>query len=112
MTLPGFALLGDRALLADASATGALPLVAAGMAAPLVTAEDDWPSVRRAAGDLQADIERVSGVKPEVKSTTPAAAPVAVIIGTVGKSSLTAWWPPGSSTSPPSAVSGRHSSSK
>ena len=44
--------------------------------------------MRRAVGDLQADVERVSGVKPAVAAAGGATAPFAVIVGTVGKSPL------------------------
>ncbi len=98
------ATLGDAALLTDAATPGALPLVQPGMAASLVVSADDWPGVQRAARDLQADIERVTGRKPEVaadvsrlanSSAAPARAltgaatsKTAVLIGTVGKSPL------------------------
>ena len=41
-----------------------LPLVQHGVAAPLAVSDNDWAGVKRAAGDLQADIERVTGVRP------------------------------------------------
>jgi len=63
-------------------------LVSAGAAAPLLIAAEDWPGVRRAVGDLQADVQRVSGVKPAVVEAGGASAPFAVIVGTVGKSPL------------------------
>lgn len=81
------ATLGDAPLVGTGAA-GELPLVQGGAAAALVVADDDWPGVRRAAGDLQADVERVSGVKPTLGSASPPAAPAAVLIGTVGKSAL------------------------
>ena len=84
----GFAALGDRPLLADPATPGAFPLVAGTTAAPLFVAAGDWPGVIRAAADLQADIERVSGQRPEMKTGGPAPAPAAVIIGTVGRSPL------------------------
>src|SRR5688572_17716730 len=82
----GFAALGDRPLLADPATPGALPLVTKTAAAPILVAKADWPGVIRAATDLQADVQRVSGQRPEMKNGEPTAAPVAVIVGTLGRS--------------------------
>src|SRR5438552_3098044 len=85
--------LGARAALGDPSrlgtgSAGDLMLAKGGTAAPLFVATDDWPGVQRAARDLQADIERVTGLKPEIRTTVPGPAPMAVLIGTVGRSTL------------------------
>jgi hypothetical protein len=68
---------------------GHFPLVADGRAAPLVVSDADHPGVVRVAGDLRADIERVSGERPALSADgrVPAASAV-VIIGTIGKSPL------------------------
>jgi hypothetical protein len=68
-------------------ATGGPPFVLSGggHSATLIVSEADWPGVRRAARDLQGDIEKVSGVHPRLM-TDPMGN--AVIIGTVGKSPL------------------------
>jgi hypothetical protein len=81
------AVLSD-ARLVTAAGPDAFPLVAGQSASPLYVADHDWPGVRRAAGDLQADIERVTGRKPDLKTSAPAGGPVAVLIGTVGQSAL------------------------
>ncbi|MDI1249858.1 MAG: alpha-glucuronidase family glycosyl hydrolase, partial [Lacunisphaera sp.] len=78
------AALGDPSLLGT-GASGEFPLVRAGATAPLVVAANDWPGVRRAAGDLQSDIERVTGRKPALG--TAASGPT-VIIGTLGRSEV------------------------
>lgn len=80
------AAVGDPSRLVAPAEPGAFPLVAAGRAAPLAVADNDWPGVRRAAGDLAADIERVAGTKPALGPAGPG--PVAVLIGTVGRSAL------------------------
>ena len=82
------AALGDESLLAEAATPGAVVLVQAGVAAPLTASPDDWPGVLRAAGDLQADLERVTGRKPVLTTGQPSSASVAVFIGTLGKSAL------------------------
>ncbi len=87
MSSRGVAALGETIRLVSAG-PDALPLVAPGAAAPLHVSDNDWPGVRRAAGDLQADIERVTGRKPDLTTEQPGSAPVAVLIGTVGRSEL------------------------
>ncbi|HTZ20682.1 MAG TPA: glycosyl hydrolase 115 family protein, partial [Opitutaceae bacterium] len=67
---------------------GALTLVHDGNTAPLVVATDDWPGVLRAARDLQADIERVTGIRPTVETAAPMRAAHVVLIGTLGHSTL------------------------
>lgn len=63
-------------------------LLADGRVAPLCVDEGDWPGVKRAAGDLQADLERVGGVRPEVLSVIPGQKPLVVLVGTLGRSAL------------------------
>jgi hypothetical protein len=55
----------------------------AGHSTTLVISDSDWAGVRRAAVDLQSDIQRVSGAQPEL---TNSARGTVVIIGTLGKS--------------------------
>jgi hypothetical protein len=43
---------------------GGFPLEASRQAAPIVLDAADWPGVLRAGADLQADVERVTGMKP------------------------------------------------
>ncbi len=62
-------------------------LVAAGASAPLLLSAADFPGVHRAAADLSRDIERVTGVLPDVEMA-PAGEPrgrPAVWIGTLGR---------------------------
>jgi hypothetical protein len=60
-----------------------------GNAAPLFLEATDYPGVRRAAGDLQADIERVAGIKPALVTNRPPTE-TAILVGTLGKSALIA----------------------
>jgi hypothetical protein len=94
-----FSLLGNVAAAAliepafvhTTAGRGAFPLADHGAVAPLLIAENDWPGVARAARDLQADLERVTGVRPALVSAVPGVAaptPTAVLIGTVGRSAL------------------------
>jgi hypothetical protein len=64
------------------------PLVARKTAAPLVVSAGDHPGVVRAVNDLQADVERVTGVRPAVSTDRVPARSEPVIVGTIGHSSL------------------------
>ncbi len=58
-----------------------------GKASPIVVDGRDWKGVTRAAGDLADDIQRVTGVKPEVvigQKTVRGA----ILVGTIGKSGI------------------------
>jgi len=80
--------LGAPAYVTFAAGTG-FPLVAAGHSAPLVVSDADWPGVFRAAGDLQQDIQRVTGLQPTLSHAAAGTqAAEAVLIGTVGHSPL------------------------
>jgi hypothetical protein len=88
---------GPGTYIVNAAGPGRFPLVAAGKAAPIVVNSTDHAGVVRVVGDLQADIKRVTGVRPEVASdTVPTTGPTTVragrrdvvLIGTVGKSAL------------------------
>jgi lysophospholipase L1-like esterase len=66
---------------------GGFALVSKQGAAPIWTDAADWPGVLRAARDFQADVERVTGRKPDF-ATRPRKASAAVLIGTLGRSPL------------------------
>ena len=61
-------------------------LVTAGVAADVFVDAADDVAVRRVAADLQADVERVSGVRPTVRNGTAGLSRTAVLIGTIGRS--------------------------
>ena len=91
--LAWISLLGTAALarVSDSSIVGTgapsdFPLAPQGSVAPLRVSANDWAGVRRAAGDLQADIERVTGRKPALAADATGHA--VVIIGTVGRSEV------------------------
>jgi len=67
---------------------GAFPLVRNQSAAPVLVSLGDFPGVVRAATDLQADVERVSGVKPARIEDVGSAERFTVIVGTIGKSPI------------------------
>ena len=63
-------------------------LASEGRAVPLLVSESDYAGVTRAAGDLAADVERVTGVASLVVARPPEGADRVVIIGTIGRSPL------------------------
>jgi hypothetical protein len=85
--LAAWAALGDCPIVAFEPAANAFPLVVAGRPAALLVDSNDWPGVVRVVNDLQADVGRVCGAKPEIMSL-PAASPTLVIVGTLGKSTF------------------------
>ncbi|PTY04224.1 glycosyl hydrolase [Opitutaceae bacterium EW11] len=88
LTTPLFAALGERSIVTFTATENGIPLVENRSASPIFADANDWPGVVRTARDVQADIERVAGVRPELALSHPHRAKAAVILGTLGKSSL------------------------
>jgi hypothetical protein len=86
--LPAHALGQKRLAWFDAPPADAVALARNGQAAKLFVDASDYPGVVRAAGDLQADIARVSATRPALNTNGKPAGADVVIIGTVGKSAL------------------------
>ncbi|MFT3868723.1 MAG: glycosyl hydrolase 115 family protein [Nibricoccus sp.] len=80
--------LGDAPLVTFAAEKGVFALVENKSVTPLVVADTDWPGVKRAVGNLQADFERVGGVKPLIQANVTSTQKTAVFIGTLGRSAL------------------------
>ncbi|MFI5750761.1 glycosyl hydrolase 115 family protein [Streptomyces sp. NPDC051644] len=68
--------------------SGSFPLVRDGRAAPIVVSDSDHAGVVRVAGDLQADIERVTGVRPGLSRGVIPKGRGIVLVGTIGHSPL------------------------
>jgi len=66
---------------------GSFPLLQDKRTASICIDKSDYTGVLRAASDLQADIERVSGVKPGLTTNGIPSGKIAIIAGTLGKSS-------------------------
>ncbi len=74
--------------ISAAPGPGRFPLAAGGRAATLVVSGSDYPGVVRVVGDLRDDVQRVTGLRPDVvKDRVPTGKDV-VLIGTIGKSPL------------------------
>ena len=74
-------------LVSETAQPGAFPVAASGRTASLWYDTNDYKGVIRAVGDLQADIEHVTGKKPLLSTGRPASE-YPVIIGTLGKSEM------------------------
>ncbi|MBE2212905.1 MAG: glycosyl hydrolase 115 family protein [Opitutaceae bacterium] len=77
--------LAQSIVVDAATEPGAFPLASAAHASPLWFDSEDHKGVLRAINDLQADVQRVTGTKPDVVDRQPSS-PHAVIIGTAGRS--------------------------
>lgn len=77
----------DRAAAPATAASADFPLARPGVVASLYLSAEDWPGVARAAGDVQLDLERVTGTKPALSTGAPAG-PAVILAGTVGHSPL------------------------
>ncbi|MGI4875466.1 MAG: glycosyl hydrolase 115 family protein [Janthinobacterium lividum] len=87
LLLPALA-AAQTAYISPQKTAGAFPLVANGQAAPLYASADEWPGVLRAAHDVQADVQRVTGQQPTFATTAPQGQQPVVLVGTVGHSAL------------------------
>lgn len=83
--------IGQASCVAFKSAPSTFPVVTSGKGTPILLSSDDWPGVQRAAFDFASDIQQVTGIKPTLSNVTSSSTPKlssAIIIGTLGKSSL------------------------
>jgi hypothetical protein len=83
----GFA-LGQAEYVASSGGPGSFALVSQKVAARLCVDTNDFPGVFRAAGDLQTDVARVTGCRPEMTMAADAPLTNLILIGTLGKNSL------------------------
>ncbi len=79
--------LGEESWLAT-SARDNLVLVEKQQTADIIIDSNDFPGVKRAANNLQSDIEKVTGKKPSLVHSTEAISASAILIGTLGNSQL------------------------
>ena len=78
--------LGQPSYVTTTPSRASFVLVLAKDAAPIWVDGADWPGVIRAASDLQADIQRVTGVTPAMITAGRPNGRTVVIVGTVGRS--------------------------
>jgi hypothetical protein len=80
--------IGQAHYVETVPSAGSFAIVQGKAAATLCVDSGDWAGVVRAVGDLQADVERVTGDKPAICADAAALKGNAIIVGTVGKSAL------------------------
>ncbi|KAK1225421.1 hypothetical protein PQX77_011646 [Marasmius sp. AFHP31] len=84
--------LGQPSCVTFQSSNSFFPVVSSDSSAPILLSPDDWPGVHRTALDFALDIERVTGVRPQLTNTTSREASSGgsrpIIVGTLGRSSL------------------------
>jgi hypothetical protein len=78
----------DQRYVVEKKQKGSFPLVDQAKASPFYVDPNDYPGVLRAAKDLQQDVNRVSGIIPELFEQLTAKRKAIVIIGTIGKNAL------------------------
>lgn len=78
--------LGEPSVVSFAATPGAFALADARSLAALHVDATDYPGVQRAAGDLQADIERVTGRRPDLSHGDLSSGRSWLIVGTLGHS--------------------------
>ena len=88
--------IGQDPCVAFEASASTFAVVSKNNAVPVLVSPDEWPGVQRAASDFVADVEAVTGVKPKLRNITVTSTgssfasygSSAVIVGTLGKSSL------------------------
>ncbi len=80
--------LGNSPYASERPAPGAVAIAQKSGAATIYVDAADWPGVRRAAGDLASDIDRVTGTKPALVQAQGQLGSTAIITGTIGRSPL------------------------
>ena len=80
--------IGQPKYIATTAAPGSFPIVQGKNAASIYVDSADWAGVVRAAGDLQADTGRVTGIQPSIVHDEKGAGALAIVAGTIGKSAL------------------------
>ena len=80
--------IGQTSYVTNTGGAGSFPLVQGQQAATLYVDSADWPGVIRAVGDLAADVERVTSMRPAISGDNKGLARNMVIVGTVGKSPI------------------------
>jgi hypothetical protein len=74
---------GSERFIFNQKTSSCFPLATDGKPATILTDENDYKGVLRAAGDLRKDLSKVTGILPDIGKSN-----AVIIIGTVGKSSL------------------------
>ncbi|KAG7441243.1 uncharacterized protein BT62DRAFT_1046282 [Guyanagaster necrorhizus] len=80
--------IGQTKCVATESSPSTFAVVQQGQASTILLSADEWQGVQLAASDLSSDIEKVTSVRPTVANFSDHSPDHAVIVGTLGKSTL------------------------
>ncbi len=86
MFLPKGYALGQTSFVENTRSAGSFPVAQGGASAAIYVDAADWPGVIRAATDLQADVNRVTGLTPKLSQSATGLGANVIIVGTIGKS--------------------------
>jgi len=77
--------IGQQRFIEFGEGTGCFQIAGSGAAAAIYVDPDDFPGVIRAAGDLQSDIARVTGITPAIVHEPAGPGAGAIVVGTIGR---------------------------
>jgi len=80
--------IGQASYVVSTHASGSFPIAQGGKTAAIYVDPGDWPGVIRAVKDLQADVARVTGLKPAVRNDVGNPGNHVIIVGTLGRSRM------------------------
>jgi len=80
--------LGQQRYVESVVRPGSFPIAQGKTCAAIYVDSSDYPGVIRAAGDLRADIERVTGCTPVIAHDSAALPAHTIVVGSIGKSPL------------------------
>ncbi|MGA3284007.1 MAG: glycosyl hydrolase 115 family protein [Verrucomicrobiota bacterium] len=80
--------LGQPQYVENVSSPGSFPIVQKNTTAAIYVDTNDWAGVIRAAGDLQADVARVTGLSPAITHESGNLGKNVIIVGTIGKNGI------------------------
>ncbi|KAK0200680.1 glycoside hydrolase family 115 protein [Desarmillaria ectypa] len=80
--------IGQTKCVATEASLSTFAILQQGQASTILLSTDEWQGVQLAATDFSSDIEKVTGIKPTVANSSDQSPSHAVIVGTLGKSTL------------------------
>jgi hypothetical protein len=86
--IPNGFTLGQVQCIEDVPHRGDFPIVQGKTVAAVYVDANDWAGVIRAAGDLQADVARVTGLTPAITHKGESPGANLIIVGTIGRSAM------------------------
>ncbi len=86
--IPNGFTLGQVQCIEDVPHRGDFPIVQGKTVAAVYVDANDWAGVIRAAGDLRADIARVTGLTPAITHDAKSQGTNPIIVGTIGRSAM------------------------